>query len=525
VDLRRFCVDPDVVRLVPQELMRRHHVLPLCTFNGRLVLATDNPLDWAPMEAVSFATSMHVDPVIASREEIERASDLLLNGTLEADQGMELDLSGYHEDAEEDAVAENQHGDNMVVNLVNQVIARAYTMGASDIHIEPDRKRAFQVRVRKDGRMRTLLEVPAKLRRALVARIKVMAGLNIAEHRKPQDGRIDLSRFTGMRLELRVATVPTVDGNEDVVLRVLSQGKPVPVDDLGLTGGNQERLLEALKQPYGLFLVTGPTGSGKTTALHSLLSHLNDGECKIWTAEDPVEISHPGLRQVQVNPTVGMDFANTMRAFLRADPDVIMIGEMRDSETAGVAMEASLTGHMVFSTLHTNSACETVVRLLDMGLDPFNFSDALGGVLSQRLARRLCTACRVPMVDPERLTALAREYCFDLQDKDESEETSEARVQSVLESWRKAAGGEPLHLYHSPGCDNCEGSGFVGRIALHELLLMNDELKGLVQKRAPNSELRTVALANGMRTLRQDGIEKVVQGLTDMSEVRRVCAR
>jgi type II secretory ATPase GspE/PulE/Tfp pilus assembly ATPase PilB-like protein len=525
VDLRRFCVDPDVLRLVPQELMRRHHVLPLCTFNGRLVLATDNPLDWAPMEAVSFATSMHVDPVIAPREEIERASDLLLNGTLDTDQPMDLDLSGYHEDSEEDAVAENQHGDNMVVNLVNQVIARAYTMGASDIHIEPDRKRAFQVRVRKDGRMRTLLEVPAKLRRALVARIKVMAGLNIAEHRKPQDGRIDLSRFTGMRLELRVATVPTVDGNEDVVLRVLAQTKPVAVDDLGLMPDSRERLLEALKLPYGLFLVTGPTGSGKTTTLHSLLSHLNDGECKIWTAEDPVEISHPGLRQVQVNPTVGMDFANTMRAFLRADPDVIMIGEMRDTETAGIAMEASLTGHMVFSTLHTNSACETVVRLLDMGMDPFNFSDALGGVLSQRLARRLCTACRVPLVDPERLTALAREYCFDLREPDESEEASEARVESVLERWREAAGGESLHLYHSPGCDECEGTGFSGRIALHELLVMNDSLKALVQRRALTGELRAEALKHGMRTLRQDGIEKVVRGLTDMTEVRRVCAR
>ncbi len=527
VDLGKFYVDPEVVKLVPREIIRKHHVLPLYTFDGRIVLATENPLDWAPAEAVSFATGMHVDPVIAPREEIDRVIDIAFNTFVAPEETIELDFSAYKDEREEEALSENQYGDNMVVNLVNQIIGNACKMGASDIHIEPNAKSETRVRVRKDGQMRTLLQVPAKLRRALVARIKVMAGLNIAEHRKPQDGRINLRRFTKMNIELRVATLPTVGGNEDVVMRVLARNRPVPVGELGLSDENQRRVLNALALPYGMFLVTGPTGCGKTTTLHSLLAHLNDGERKIWTAEDPVEISQEGLRQLQVNNGVGLGFAEAMRAFLRADPDVIMVGEMRDRETAAVAVEASLTGHLVFSTLHTNSAVETVTRLLDMGMDPFNFADALLGVLSQRLTRRLCPDCREPYPAPaEEVEALAREYCLELRGEHESDADFSARAEETAAGWIAHQGdGTTLRLLRARGCSRCEDSGFAGRIALHEVLSLDPTAKKLVQQQATTETLRALALEHGLRTLRQDGIDKVVQGHTVVHEVRKVCAR
>ncbi|HLD08831.1 MAG TPA: GspE/PulE family protein, partial [Methylophilaceae bacterium] len=302
--------------------------------------------------------------------------------------------------------------DNELVKLVNKIIIDAYNQGASDIHIEPyPDKGKTEIRFRKDGTLVNYIEVPPSYRNALTARIKIMCDLDISEKRKPQDGKIKFKKFGPLDIELRVATIPTAGGMEDIVMRILAGGKPIPLDKLGLSEHNIKKLKELVAKPYGLFFVCGPTGSGKTTTLHSALGYINTPDTKIWTAEDPVEITQKGLRQVQVNKKAGLDFAMVMRAFLRADPDVIMVGEMRDKETVSTGIEASLTGHLVFATLHTNSAPESIVRLLDMGMDPFNFSDALIGILAQRLGKRLCE-CKKPYTpSPEEIKSMLNEYC------------------------------------------------------------------------------------------------------------------
>src|SRR5690606_9034587 len=305
--------------------------------------------------------------------------------------------------------------DNELVKLVNKIIIDAYNQGASDIHIEPypDKAKTL-VRFRKDGTLVNYIEIPPSYRNSLIARIKIMCDLDISERRKPQDGKIQFKKFGPVDIELRVATLPTSGGMEDVVMRILSAGKPMPLDSLCLSESNNKKLKELIAKPYGLFFVCGPTGSGKTTTLHSALGYINTPETKIWTAEDPVEITQKGLRQVQVNKKAGLDFAMVMKAFLRADPDVIMVGEMRDKETVSTGIEASLTGHLVFATLHTNSAPESIIRLLDMGMDPFNFADALIGILAQRLGKRLCD-CKQPYTpDANEIKSMLNEYCEEL---------------------------------------------------------------------------------------------------------------
>jgi type II secretory ATPase GspE/PulE/Tfp pilus assembly ATPase PilB-like protein len=330
--------------------------------------------------------------------------------------------------------------ENELVKLVNKIIVDAYRQGASDIHIEPQPgKGKTGVRFRKDGTLVPYIEVPASYRNAMVARIKIMCDLDISERRKPQDGKIKFKKYGPLDIELRVATLPSAGGVEDIVMRILQAGEPIPMAQLGILPHNLERLTRAIEKPYGLFFVCGPTGSGKTTTLHSILSHLNTPETKIWTAEDPVEITQKGLRQVQVNRKAGMDFATVMRAFLRADPDIIMVGEMRDRETVSTGIEASLTGHLVFATLHTNSAPESIVRLLDMGMDPFNFADALIGILAQRLAKRLCTHCRVAYApDEDEVQALLVEFCEELQATEAFRRDPEAARAGVLQGWRSA---------------------------------------------------------------------------------------
>jgi type II secretory ATPase GspE/PulE/Tfp pilus assembly ATPase PilB-like protein len=371
--------------------------------------------------------------------------------------------------------------------------------------------------LRKDGVLVNYLDLPSQFRNAVVSRIKIMSQLDITERRKPQDGKIDFSRFGPAKVELRVATVPTTGGLEDVVMRVLVASNPVPLDDLGLDPEALESIKRLISKPHGLFLVCGPTGSGKTTTLHSLLAHLNTSEQKIWTAEDPIEITQPGLRQVQVNAKIGWTFAAAMRSFMRADPDVIMVGEMRDVETAKIGIEASLTGHLLLSTLHTNSGPESIVRLLDLGMDPFNFSDALLGVLAQRLAKRICPECKTEYAPaPDELEHLALEYCHD----------SDIDARKQMQKWLGRYGGArgKIMLCRAPGCDHCEHTGYQGRIGLHELLVVDAATRRLIQSRSPVADVKNAAMAAGMRTLRQDGIEKVLQGLTDIKQVNAVCS-
>jgi type II secretory ATPase GspE/PulE/Tfp pilus assembly ATPase PilB-like protein len=411
-------------------------------------------------------------------------------------------------DAAPTPMAEIDETDSGIVKLCNQIIIDGYNKGASDIHVEPYGKTTpTVVRLRIDGDCHKYLEIPPTHRNAVVQRFKIMSKLDIAEKRKPQDGKI---RFKGPMgtIELRVATIPTAGGNEDVVMRILAASKPLPIDRMGFSDRNLAEFKTILSKPYGICLVVGPTGSGKTTTLHSGLGFINTVDMKIWTAEDPVEITQAGLRQVQVHPKIEFTFAVAMRAFLRADPDVIMVGEMRDHETAATGIEASLTGHLVFSTLHTNSAPETITRLLDMEIDPFNFADALLGILAQRLVRTLCKDCK-------------QEY------GPTQEEFAELMEEYGLEYWDKLGirYTPEFKLFRPKGCAKCGNSGYKGRMGIHELLVATDEMKRKIQKREPIEELRKQAQRDGMTTLLQDGIQKVVKGFTDFKQVRAVCMK
>jgi type II secretory ATPase GspE/PulE/Tfp pilus assembly ATPase PilB-like protein len=341
---------------------------------------------------------------------------------------------------------------------------------------------------------------------AILSRLKIMAELDIAEKRLPQDGKIKMRRKGIQEFELRLSTMPTAGRFEDAVLRILTRTNALKIEEIGLNERNLNLLKKLISRPYGMILCVGPTGSGKTTTLHAVLAHINLPGVKIWTAEDPVEITQPGLRQVQVRPKIGLDFARVMRGFLRLDPDIIMIGEMRDKETATIALQAALTGHLVLSTLHTNNAPETLTRLLDMGMNPLNISDAFLGVLGQRLVRRLCVNCL------------------------ESYHPTEAEFADLRDDYgpeRFDQGGylyiPDLNLKRSPGCEKCNGSGFKGRIGIHELMEATGDIKMLIKKNATSYELSRQAQSDGMTTLKQDGIQKIIQGITTIREVRRVC--
>ena len=402
-----------------------------------------------------------------------------------------------------------------MVRLVNQMIGEAQRTHASDIHIESNPGDALTViRFRRDGDLEPYLSLPAKLRAPLVSRIKIMARLDIAERRRPQDGKIDFSEFGGKALELRVAVMPTHDGLEDVVLRLLESAKPLPLSRLGLQPRDLALIAGFSQRSFGMVLAAGPTGSGKTTTLHSMLAEVNTSDKKVWTAEDPIEITQPGLRQVQMNSKIGLTFASAMRGFLRADPDIIMIGEIRDAETAKIAIEASLTGHLVLSTLHTNNASESVVRLLDLGMDPMNFADSLLGIVAQRLVRSLCTHCAQerPLTE-EGWQALLQEY----------QEGSDLGIQQASARLLAAAGvssPSEVRLRHAVGCEHCANKGYKGRLGIYEILQNSRGIKQLIQNRARPSDIFDAAVAEGMRSLRHDALEKVVQGLIDLKQAR-----
>jgi type II secretory ATPase GspE/PulE/Tfp pilus assembly ATPase PilB-like protein len=431
------------------------------------------------------------------------------------------------EEVSDDSSLASAASDNELVKFVNKVIIDAYNQGASDIHIEPQPGKAKTgIRFRIDGGLVPYIEVPAQFRQAMVTRLKIMCDLDISEKRKPQDGKIRFRRFGPLDIELRVATLPSAGGVEDVVMRILAAGEPIPLEKLGLTPHNRARLEAVVSRPYGLFYVCGPTGSGKTTTLHSVLKFLNRPDTKIWTAEDPVEITQKGLRQVQVNKKAGIDFATVMRAFLRADPDIIMVGESRDHETVSMGVEASLTGHLVLSTLHTNSAPESITRLLDMGMDPFNFADALLGVLAQRLARRLCDCKESYVPDAAELRRFIAEYAQELMHTPAWKEDPGGQAQELLNEWITAHGQDgQLRLYRAKGCDKCNQTGYKGRLGLHELLVTDDDIRALIVQRARVADLFTASIQAGMRTLKMDGMEKILMGQTDLKQVRAVCTR
>jgi len=532
VDVRSFPVDAKVLGLVPPDLALASLVLPLYRDGNMLVVATANPLDADLLRRLQFVTDLRVVPVLAGAEEVaarlqreRRAAEA--PATKPAGTVPSAPEDGAHNLAhlleaenvrEPDLASVESASDSKLVRLVNRMILDANAQGASDIHIEtnPGDSRT-RIRMRRDGVMVDYIDLPATVRSALVSRIKIMASLDISEHRHPQDGKISFRQFGPAELDLRVAVIPTTDGLEDIVIRLLSSAKPIPIDKLGLGERDFGHITRLAGRSFGLLLVCGPTGSGKTTTLHSVLGHINTPELKIWTAEDPIEIRQEGLRQVQVNARIGFTFAAAMRSFLRADPDVIMVGEIRDTETARIAVEASLTGHLVFSTLHTNSAAESIVRLLDLGMDPFNFADALLGILAQRLVRRLCRDCcqRVEASEAE-IIALAGEFCKE----------TPLQVADTVAAWRREYGGVDgrIGLSQPRGCDACNGSGYRGRLGVYELLVSSNALKKQIQARAPARQLLGTCLEEGMSTLMQDGIRKTLQGLTDFAQVREACS-
>ena len=539
VQIETYPVDPAALRLVPFGLAQRLNVLPLQTLPGRLVVAMDDPSRKSLIDELSFASRSKVIPVLAATEDLAQPiiSAYQRHGLIEQAQvnlneptRLSFDEKGTEHllaDLEQIRMSETdaledppiEQSDNTLVRLINTMIVEANSQGASDIHIEPQPGRGkLRVRFRLDGVLKPYLELPHTYRNALVARIKIMCDLDISERRRPQDGKINFARFVpSCPIELRVATIPTNNGLEDVVLRLLASNKALPpIEKLGLSPHNLLALKEAINRPYGLVLCVGPTGSGKTTTLHSALSCINTPERKIWTAEDPVEITQAGLRQVQVNPKIGWTFAKALRAFLRADPDVIMVGEIRDEETAQIAIEASLTGHLVLSTLHTNNAPETITRLLDMGMDPFNFADSLLAVLAQRLVRRLCPHClKSSPLGAADLDELLEDHLHGF-----APDIRPGRDE-LLAQWRQVYGsqGQLMH-HHAAGCPQCENTGFKGRAGLHELLSVSREIRRLIQTGARAEEIQHQAQKEGLRTLRQDGIVKVLQGITTLGEVR-----
>ncbi len=522
----------DLLRNLKREYVESNQWVPIEeTKEGLRVLCLD------PEKIKSSRIVTHVFPRHKIRYSVTTKKEF--RDTLNQFYGMETDIGDIGdlldglamEEAEEIGANDDLSAaaDNELVKLVNKIIIDAYHQGASDIHIEAYPGRAkTEIRFRKDGSLVPYIEVPASYRSALIARIKIMCDLDISERRKPQDGKIKFKKFGPLDVELRVATIPVQGGVEDIVMRILAAGEPIPVDKLGLTPHNLPILKEVVSKPYGLFFVCGPTGSGKTTTLHSILGHLNTSDTKIWTAEDPVEITQKGLRQVQVNRKAGLDFATVMKAFLRADPDIIMVGEMRDKETTSIGIEASLTGHLVFATLHTNSAPESIVRLLDMGMDPFNFADALLGVLAQRLAKRLCGKCKQAYTPPpEEMKALLTEYCQELLNTPSFKADAKRAYEAIYKEWAQNYADESgqFKLYRKAGCDACSNTGYKGRVGLHELLVGTDAVKKHIQEHARVAEIVATALGEGMRTLKMDGIEKVLGGITDIAQVRSVCIK
>ncbi|MEW5803397.1 MAG: type IV-A pilus assembly ATPase PilB [bacterium] len=528
INLNGFDVDDDVINLVPQDLARKYSCIPISLTAGILTLAMVDPSNVFAIDDIKFFTGCSVETVVTSESSFKKAFDKYYRKKPSAT--MEIDAKDYDIDEQkspgidfmeevDDAVVdiedfdtivkgaidnvevvEDQEEDSIldvdapIVKLVNGILIKAVKMGVSDIHIEPYEK-SFRVRYRLDGVLRKVMGLPLKIKNAVVSRIKIMSRLDIAEKRLPQDGRIKLKLGKKRDMDFRVSVLPTLFG-EKVVMRLLDKANlQLDMSKLGFEPKTLELFQEAIHSPYGMVLVTGPTGSGKTTTLYSALNQLNDEETNIMTAEDPVEFNLAGINQVQVKEQIGLTFAAALRSFLRQDPDVIMVGEIRDAETAEIGIKAALTGHLVLSTLHTNDAPGTIGRLLNMGMEPFLVSSSVILIVAQRLARKICSHCKTEIEVPQK--ALVR-----------------------LGFSSDEAGG--MKIYKGKGCGNCNNTGYKGRIALYEVMKISESIKLLILNGAPINELKAQARKEGMKTLRDSGLQKIREGVTSIEEVLRV---
>ncbi len=494
---REMRVPEDLLINLSYDYLRRELWVPLSGQGGKVLVAVDDPGNILKKDMIkNLLRAKSVEYCLADKEEILKFIDYFY--------GVEPlpDSIGT-----EGASTAEMNAD--IINLVNDLIEEAYSRRASDIHIEPDVKdRQVNVRLRIDGECIPYKTFPYEYRAPIISRVKIMSNLDITEKRLPQDGKIMYKRHGGEELELRVATMPTYGYTEDVVLRILTRGKIMSLEDLSMPDETYQRVRKLITKPYGLILLVGPTGSGKTTTCHAVLQVLNKPNVKIWTVEDPVEITQKGIRQVQVHHKIGLDFSSAMRSFLRSDPDIIMVGEMRDYETAKMGVEASTTGHLVLSTLHTNNAPETIVRLLEIGIDPFAFSDSLLCVLAQRLVRALCPLCK------EAYHPVREEY----------EELLRYGGEKIFQDLNVVY-DQNFTLYRPKGCPDCNETGYRGMMGMFELLVATDTIKQMIISRKSIAAIRKVAMSEGMQTLLQCGVEKIIHGETDLIEVLSVCIR
>jgi type IV pilus assembly protein PilB len=502
IDLDEFEVDPAVIQLIPEEVAVKHTVLPVNRAGSTLILATADPSNIFAIDDIKFLTGYNIEVVVASEEAIKRAVDRFYDQTSSIDDVMadfddsDLEVIQDQDDLDIGELARESE-DAPVVKLVNLILTDAIKKLASDIHIEPYEKE-FRVRYRIDGVLYEVMKPPMKLKNAITSRVKIMSELDIAERRLPQDGRIKLKLGRGREMDYRVSVLPTLFG-EKTVLRLLDKSTlELDMTKLGFESEQLEGFKNSIYQPYGMVLVTGPTGSGKTTTLYSALSELNKTTENISTAEDPVEFNLTGINQVQMHEDIGLNFASALRSFLRQDPDIIMVGEIRDFETAEISVKAALTGHMVLSTLHTNDAPSTINRLLNMGIEPFLVASSVNCIVAQRLARRICEECREP--------------------------DAETRVEDLVRAGMEESKAEDVTPYRGRGCRNCSETGFKGRIALYEVMPIGEELKEFVLNGASAAELKREAIRLGMLTLRQSALHKLAEGVTNMNEVFRVSA-
>jgi type IV pilus assembly protein PilB len=502
-DSKSISIPAEILNKIPQEILKRHLIAPVSYQDGKLTVVMVNPFNQSAINELRFASK--IDNIVSyavPKKTIEEILNKLYPQTQdiieEISEVSEIEIETSESELSLDAIS-REAGEGPIVRLANFLITEAVNLGASDIHIEPQEKKLV-VRYRVDGVLRIFHEFPTNIKDAVAARFKIMANLDISERRKPQDGRIR-AKIGNKKVDLRVSTVPVVYG-EKIVMRIQEAEKylSVKLENLGFEPDDLEKFRKAIWTPWGMILVTGPTGSGKTTTLYSALMERNSPDVNIMTAEDPVEVSIPGLNQVQANERIGLTFASVLRAFLRQDPDIILIGEIRDMETAEIGIKAALTGHLVFSTLHTNDAPSSITRLVDMGIEPFLVGSSLILVVAQRLLRKLCTKCK--LVDDTPKEALVR--------------------LGVLKSL-----DENITIYKAnpEGCEECKGTGYKGRTAVHEILEVDEEMRKLIVKGATAEDIRDLAKSKGMRTLYEAGILKVRRGITDIAEVERVLAK